>query len=112
MAFEVTPRQGIVVWLYSMKQIKQLRRFGIIYYSSRKMKYVYLYVDQAIAEQTLQQLKKLHFVKRAEVSHRPELDMNFGDRVGKLDDFETSNRETNETRVLLTTQDLRKENKI
>lgn len=41
-----------------------------------KMKYVYLYMDRDQIEATSAKLKKLRFVKRVEVSYRPDLDMN------------------------------------
>ncbi|MEH7391661.1 DUF2129 domain-containing protein, partial [Bacillus sp. JJ1474] len=33
-------RQGIIVWLYSLKQAKMLRRFGNVHYVSKRLKYV------------------------------------------------------------------------
>lgn len=81
--FEVKPRVGIVIWVYNMHQIRQLRRFGLIYYSSKKMKYVYLYVDQSSAEAVKRSIEKLHFVRKVELSHRPDLITEFGDKIEK-----------------------------
>ncbi|MCX2456478.1 YlbG family protein [Lacticaseibacillus nasuensis] len=81
---EITPRIGLVVWLYSVKQIKALRHYGTVMYVSRRMKYAYLYVDAVAAPTVMAKLAKLRFVKRVEPSHRPEVDMDFADRVGKL----------------------------
>ena len=39
------------------------------------MKYVLLYVDQEEAQTTAEKLNSLHFVRKVEVSHRPEIDM-------------------------------------
>ncbi|MBP3041915.1 DUF2129 domain-containing protein, partial [Bacillaceae bacterium Marseille-Q3522] len=39
-------RQGIIVWLFSMKHVKMLRRFGNIHYVSKFLKYVVLYCNQ------------------------------------------------------------------
>lgn len=105
--FEVKSRVGIVVWVYNMHSIRQLRRYGLIYYSSKKMKYVYLYVDQDAAEKTKAALEKLHFVRKVELSHRPELITEFGaklDKQAKVDTpnpmlrEDTSARETDEQR--------------
>lgn len=85
MTLEITQRQGIVVWLYSLRQVKQLRRYGLVYYTSKRMKYVYLYVDMADAETVMQRLKKLHYVKRVTPSERPAIDMDFSNRVGCSD---------------------------
>lgn len=113
MTFTKTERQGIVVWLYSLKQLRQLRRYGLIYYTSRRMKYCFLYVDQANATTTAEQLRKLHFVRQVEFSHRSELDMNFGARVGQqFDDEEERPQIVNESRVLMTSQDLRQQHII
>lgn len=81
--FEIKPRVGVVVWVYNMHQIRQLRRFGLIYYSSKKMKYVYLYVDRLNAEAIKKSIEKLHFVNKVEFSHRPELITEFGDTLDK-----------------------------
>lgn len=85
MTLEITKRQGIVVWLYSLRQVKQLRRYGLVYYTSKRMKYVYLYVNADQAETAVERLKKLHYVKRVSLSQRPAIDMNFGARIGEHD---------------------------
>lgn len=81
--FEIKPRIGIAVWVYNLHQVRQLRRFGLIYYTSKKMKYVYLYVDQANAEAVKKSIEKLHFVRKVEFSHRPEVATEFGDKIEK-----------------------------
>ncbi len=86
---EITQRQGLVVWVYSLKQIKALRHYGTVMYVSRRMKYVYLYLDAKDVEATMGKLAKLRFVKSVEVSHRPELATSFGQASGAaLDDEE------------------------
>lgn len=80
----ITPRVGLVVWVYSLKQIKALRHYGTVMYVSKRMKYVYLYLDQEKLATTVTKLTKLRFVKAVEPSHRPELDMDFAGRVGQL----------------------------
>lgn len=91
MALEITQRQGIVVWLYSLRQVKQLRRYGLVYYTSKRMKYVYLYVDAAQASAVIERLKKLHYVKRVTRSQRPMLDMEFG-ALAELANQETATK--------------------
>ncbi|KRM99622.1 YlbG family protein [Loigolactobacillus rennini] len=109
MAFNIIPRQGLVVWVYSLKQLRHLRRFGTIYYTSRRLKYVYLYVDQAVAQKVSAQIKKLHFVKQVELSHRPELDMNFGERVGQLGEQTPKSAASGPKRLLTSQEILEKE---
>ena len=76
------PRRGLIVWVYSLRQLKNLRRFGIIAHVSRKMKYVMIYVDEAEVENTTAALRKLHFVREVDWSYRPDISMEFGARVG------------------------------
>ncbi|WP_125582862.1 YlbG family protein [Lacticaseibacillus suibinensis] len=71
--FTITPRQGLVVWVYSLKQSKALRHYGTIIYTSKRMKYVYLYLDQADLTETMAKLKKLRFVKGVSPSQKPFL---------------------------------------
>lgn len=78
----VKDRQGVAVWLYSMRQVRQLRRYGTVMYTTKKLKYALLYVDGNEAEATVDKLKHLRFVKDAEVSHRPELDLTFSGALG------------------------------
>lgn len=80
--FEINPRRGLVVWVYSLKQLKNLKRYGFVYYVSRKMKYVYLYLDEARYEENLAKIQKLHFVRSVEPSYRPDVEMNFADKIG------------------------------
>lgn len=75
---EVTKRQGLVVWVYSLKQLKALRHYGTVIYASRRMKYVYLYLDMDKVDDTIEKLNKLRFVKRVEKSQRPFLATDYG----------------------------------
>lgn len=45
-------RQGIIVWVYSLRHLKTLKRFGLIHYVSKRMKYVVIYVDKSEVETT------------------------------------------------------------
>ncbi|EOH90170.1 hypothetical protein I588_04156 [Enterococcus pallens ATCC BAA-351] len=80
--FTVQKRRGIVVWVYSLKQLKTLKRYGLIHYVSRKMKYVVLYVNEEVLEESEEKLQALHFVRQVERSYRPDVEMNFADRIG------------------------------
>lgn len=84
MAFEIKKRRGIFVYLYHLKQSKQLRKYGSIQYVSRRMKYVLLYLDSDQVEQTLAKLKQLRYVKDVVVSQRPELPTSFDNSLGKF----------------------------
>ncbi|MCM3713078.1 YlbG family protein [Halalkalibacter oceani] len=64
-------RQGIAVWLTSLKFARQLRRFGHVHYVSKKMKYVVFYCDQEKVEDTIKKLESFHFVREVKPSMRP-----------------------------------------
>ncbi|EPH95269.1 MULTISPECIES: YlbG family protein [unclassified Enterococcus] len=81
--FELTKRRGLIVWVYSLKQLKNLKKFGLLHYVSRKMKYVILYLNEETFEQTEERIKKLHFVRNVQRSYRPDIEMNFADKIGK-----------------------------
>jgi uncharacterized protein YlbG (UPF0298 family) len=67
----VANRVGLAVWIQSLKQVKQLRKYGNIHYVSKKMKYVVMYCDEDRSEQTMEKLRSLHFVKEVSISMRP-----------------------------------------
>ncbi|WP_017727180.1 YlbG family protein [Halalkalibacterium ligniniphilum] len=73
----VCNRQGLAVWLTSLKFARQLRRFGNVHYVSKKMKYVVLYCDQDRLEETIQKLESFHFVRDVQRSMRPLLKTEF-----------------------------------
>lgn len=70
-------RQGIIVWLYSLKQAKMLRRFGNVHYVSKRLKYVVLYCDLVDTETLIEKIKSYSFVKKVEPSYKPFLKMEF-----------------------------------
>ncbi|MGX7196120.1 YlbG family protein [Enterococcus olivae] len=80
--FEIQKRRGLVVWVYSLRQLKNLRRFGFIHYVSRRMKYVFIYVNEEKVDECIEKLTRLHFVRHVDVSHRPDIEMNFGEKIG------------------------------
>lgn len=78
----ITKRRGIVVWVYTLRQLKSLKRYGLVHYVSKKSKYVYMYVDEEVVEVTMDKLRKLHFVRHVEQSYRPDVEMNFAEKIG------------------------------
>lgn len=102
--FDMKQRTGLVVWVVTLKTLKTLRRYGTIMYVSRRLKYVYLYLDRDEIADTRLQLIKLRFVKRVEPTHRPELKTEFGDEIGQLqpteEDLETQAKPTRHARLL------------
>ncbi|MBM6613617.1 YlbG family protein [Desemzia sp. RIT804] len=77
MELEVNERQGIIVWVYSLKHMKTLKRQGLIHYVSKRMKYVVLYVNRSEIDATEKKLNSFHFVRKVERSYRTNVDMDF-----------------------------------
>ncbi|WP_317947595.1 YlbG family protein, partial [Rossellomorea marisflavi] len=67
----LTERQGLVVYLHSLKHAKSLRRFGNVHYVSRKMKYVVLYCNQEDLQSIMEKISGYSYVKRVDPSHKP-----------------------------------------
>ncbi|WP_373895917.1 YlbG family protein [Virgibacillus natechei] len=70
-------RQGIIVWFQHVKNIKQLKRYGNLIYTSKKLKYAVIYVDQSELEMIEQKLLKLSFVSKVDRSYKPFLQADF-----------------------------------
>ena len=83
MELTTNERQGIIVWVYSLRHFKTLKRFGLIHYASRRMKYVVMYINQSDVEMTQKKLSELHFVRKVEISYRPLISLDFKDFFGK-----------------------------
>ncbi|MCV9887536.1 MULTISPECIES: YlbG family protein [Metabacillus] len=81
-------RQGIVVWLHTLKQLKMLRKFGNVHYVSKRLKYVVLYCNMDVVEQTIQRLSSYSFVKHVEPSYKPFLKLEFESKVDKAKEYD------------------------
>ncbi len=66
-------RRGLIIWLNSLKNAKSLRRFGNVYYVSKKMKYVILYCNEDETDQLTNKISSLPYVKKVEKSYKPYL---------------------------------------
>jgi uncharacterized protein YlbG (UPF0298 family) len=70
-------RQGIIVYLHTLKQAKMLRKFGNIHFVSKKLKYVVIYTNMEDVETISDKLKSYSFVKRVELSYKPYVKMEY-----------------------------------
>ncbi|MBB6449406.1 uncharacterized protein YlbG (UPF0298 family) [Geomicrobium halophilum] len=70
-------RQGLVIWFQSLKQVRQLRKYGHVQYVSKKLKYAMLYCNNSEAEELSESIERLPFVTHVEWSKRTQLDLNF-----------------------------------
>ncbi|MBM7598706.1 uncharacterized protein YlbG (UPF0298 family) [Virgibacillus halotolerans] len=70
-------RQGMIVWFQHMKNIKQIKKYGHLIYTSKRLKYAVLYVDQTELEHVEHRLLKLSFVSKIDRSYKPFVETNF-----------------------------------
>ncbi|HAM82136.1 YlbG family protein [Ornithinibacillus bavariensis] len=66
-----TNRQGLIVWFQHTKNIKQLKRLGHILYTSKRMKYAVMYVEQDEIEEVEKKLLKYPFISKVDRSYKP-----------------------------------------
>ncbi|MGE6631272.1 YlbG family protein [Bacillus sp. NPDC077027] len=83
-----TKRQGMVVWLHSLKQAKTLRKFGNVHYISKKMKYAVIYCDMDHVERHMAKLGSLPFVKRVEPSYKPFIKLEYESKIDKAKEYD------------------------
>lgn len=81
MNFTPVKRKSLIVWLYSLKQLRIIRKFGHVHYISERLKYVVLYINEEMEETVIQQLSRYHFVRKIEPSYRDDIDMTFKDSI-------------------------------
>lgn len=74
---EIKKREKIYIWLYSFKQFNALKKFGLIHYSSRKMNYVVMYMDEDQSEDIIHKISQLSFVREVQRSPQRDIDMTF-----------------------------------
>ncbi|MBS7576143.1 MULTISPECIES: YlbG family protein [unclassified Enterococcus] len=96
----INQRRLIAIYFYNPRFLKNLKRFGEVFYISRKLKYALMYVDESDLDKILSQIQKLHFVREVEKSYRPDIEMNFADRIGKFN-FEEDDRENQKVELQL-----------
>ncbi|HCD08090.1 MAG TPA: DUF2129 domain-containing protein [Lactobacillus sp.] len=75
--YKKVERQALYVWVYSLKWRKKLQRYGMVYYTSPKMKYIMLYVNSNRAAEVKKELMSKNYVKRVSLAHRKELDEHY-----------------------------------
>lgn len=78
----VQQRRCLIVWVYSLKQMKTLKKYGVIHYVSRRLKYVVIYMNEADIEKSEEKLNGLYFVRKVDRSYRPDIEMNFSEKIG------------------------------
>ncbi|MFC5631583.1 MULTISPECIES: DUF2129 domain-containing protein [Streptococcus] len=79
--FEKQERMSLAVYLYYNRDARKLNKFGDIFYHSKKLRYVLLYVNTTDVNDLIPMIEKQKFVKRVLPSHLQKIDQNF---VGSL----------------------------
>ncbi len=81
-------RQGIIVYLHSLKHSKMLRKFGNVHYVSKRLKYVVLYCDMDLIEKTVEKISSYSYVKKVEPSYKPFLKLEFESKLDKAKEYD------------------------
>jgi len=71
--FEIQPTIGLIIYLHSLKYVRNLRNYGRLYYVSKRMRYAIIYVEMDDKEETIAKLKTLNYVKQVVPSKLNEL---------------------------------------
>ncbi len=88
-----TERQSLVVWLHSLKNSKQLRKFGNIHFVSKRLKYVIVYCNKDEIEGLQKKLTSLPYVKQVDVSYRPFIKDEFETKMDKAKEYDYKTEE-------------------
>lgn len=70
-------RQGVIIWVHSLKHVKNLRRFGNIHYVSQRLKYIILYTNMQDVDRLVSKIQSYSYVKKVELSYKPFLKTEF-----------------------------------
>lgn len=71
--FKIQPRTSLIVYVSSLRQVRQLKRFGHVEYVSKRMRYAVIYMNDEVVDDTIARLKQLKFVRRIVRSPHTEL---------------------------------------
>lgn len=66
MSEAIEDRKSLIVYVYSTKQVRQLKKYGLIYYVSQKMHYVVMYVNADNYALVKEKISSLRIVKKVE----------------------------------------------
>jgi uncharacterized protein YlbG (UPF0298 family) len=74
---DIAERLGLAVWVKDLKAARSLRLMGNIHFMSKRLKYVYLYIDGQVADQVICRIERLPYVQRVEPSQRMHISIDF-----------------------------------
>ncbi|MFC4546382.1 YlbG family protein [Paenactinomyces guangxiensis] len=78
---DIAERLGLAVWVKDLKAARSLGRMGNIHYISKRLNYVYLYVDGRKADQLIHRIERLPYVQRVERSQRTRISLDFSKTI-------------------------------
>ncbi len=81
-------RQGIIVYMHSLKHVKAMRKFGNIHYVSKRLKYMVIYNDMENVEAIIAKIKTLPYVKQVEPSYKPFLKLEYENSTDKAKEYD------------------------
>ncbi|MBO3064553.1 MULTISPECIES: YlbG family protein [Staphylococcus] len=64
----IIPRISLIIYLKHMKHERQIRKFGHIVSTNRQDRFVVMYINEAEADDVVNKLMKLKYVKHVEGS--------------------------------------------
>ncbi|WP_283678841.1 YlbG family protein [Lentilactobacillus sp. Marseille-Q4993] len=70
---EIPEGVGLIVYIYSPRQLRNLKQFGKTVYYSKRLRYAVLYVDSDNIDETIKKIESRRFVKEVIRSKFPEL---------------------------------------
>lgn len=73
----LTPRTNLIIYMKSSKNERQLRKYGHIAYFNRKDKWLSLYIDTDKVDEVLEQLSRLKYVLKVEISPYQTLETDY-----------------------------------
>ena len=82
---EIKERIGLAVYLYYNRDARKIGHLGDVYYHSRRLKYLILYVDKAQVDDVTRTLEGMKYVKRVSPSALSEIGKNFVGILGNHD---------------------------
>lgn len=71
--FQINKRQGIVVYLYSTRQLKSLKNYGDVIYMSKRLRYVIMYINYDEQAAIIKKITSLGYVKQVTLSRLDRL---------------------------------------
>ena len=80
---EIQARRAIYVYYSNYKAARNLRKYGDMISSSKKFRYIKLYVNEEDLLSSITEIENLPYVKNVLVSYRPMLDMDFSKKEAK-----------------------------